>query len=31
MTDPAAVEMLDYLSKFEMGHINLITKWIKEI
>lgn len=31
MTEPEAIEMLDYLSKFEMGHINLITKWIKEL
>jgi rubrerythrin len=31
MSDPAAKEMLQYLSKFEMGHINLITKWMKEL
>ena len=31
MTDPAAREMLEYLSKFEMGHINLITKWKKDM
>lgn len=31
MTEPEAKEMLDYLSKFEMSHINLITKWIKEL
>ena len=29
--DPAAKEMLDHLSKFELGHINLIKKWIKEL
>ncbi len=29
--DPVAREMLDFLSKFELGHVNLIRKWIKEL
>ena len=29
--DPVAKEMLDYLAKFELGHVNLIKKWMKEI
>jgi len=31
VSDPAAKEMLTYLSKFELGHVNLIQKWIKEL
>ncbi len=31
LDDPVAREMLDYLSKFELGHVNLIRKWIKEL
>ena len=29
--DPIAKETLDYLSKFELGHVKLIKKWIKEL
>jgi len=29
--DPVAREMLDYLSKFELGHVKLIEKWIREL
>jgi rubrerythrin len=29
--DPVAKEMLGFLSKFELGHVNLIKKWIREL
>ncbi len=29
--DPVAKEMLGFLAKFELGHVNLIKKWLKEL
>jgi len=29
--DQVAKDMLEFLSKFELGHVNLIKKWIKEL
>ncbi len=29
--DPAAKEMLTFLSKFELGHVNVISNWIKKL
>ena len=29
--DPEAVEMYTYLAKFEQGHVNLITGWLKKL
>ena len=29
--DAVAKEMLEFLSKFELGHVNLIKKWIREL
>ena len=31
VSDPVAKEMLGYLAKFELGHVNLIKKWMKEL